>query len=210
MRKIYVILVLLMMASTMKAQQDSIAYFLDDKGLSSYKKVIKTDLSQILKGNVMCMVEKDISGIMRLEYGIGLLTSALVEPMFNRLYRQGTDLFDEGFTPVKMKPGFSLYVSPRYTDVKFPWIYVSSNLLTEYYIGQLFVADLSFTLGYEFDLSKKMVLDVSTGFGADLLVSSDGYYYGHKHRLFNGKSLTVQHTFSFYIPISVKLGYRIQ
>jgi hypothetical protein len=209
MRKIHVILVLLLIMSRLSAQQDSLAYFLNDGGLSSYKKVVKTDLSQILEGNVMCMVENDISGTMRMEYGIGLLTAALGEPMFNRLYRQGTDVFNEDFTNVKMKPGFSLYVSPRYTDVKFPWIYVSSNLLTEYYIGQLFVADLSFTLGYEFNLSKKMVLDVSTGIGADMLVSTDGYYYVHKHRLYNDKSLTVQHTLSAYFPLSVKLGYRI-
>jgi len=209
MRKIYVILVLLLIMSRLSAQQDSLAYFLNDGGMSSYKKVVKTDLSQILKGNVMYMVEKDISGNMRMEYGIGLLTAALVEPMFNRLYRQGTDVFDEGFTKVKMKPGFSLYVSPRYTDVKFPWIYMSGNLLAEYYIGQLFVTDVSFTLGYEYNLSKNMVLDVSTGIGTDLLMSTDGYYYVHKHRLFNGKSLDVQNTLSFYIPLSVKLGYRI-
>jgi len=209
MRKIHVILFLLLMISRLSAQQDSIAYFLNDSGLSSYKKVVKTDLAQILKGNLMCMVEKDISGNMRMEYGIGLLTAALVEPMFNRLYRQGTDVFGEDFTNVKMKPGFSLYVSPRYTDIKFPWIYVSSNLLAEYYIGQLFVTDVSFTLGYEYNLSKKIVLDVSTGFGVDMLASTDGYYYVHKHRLFNGKSLTVQNTLSFYIPLSVKIGYRI-
>jgi len=209
MRKIQVILVLLLMLSRVSAQQDSIAYFLNDKGLSSFKKVVKTDLSQILKGNVMCMVEKDISGNMRMEYGVGLLTSALVEPVFSRLYRQGTDVFDEGYTAVKMKPGFSLYVSPRYVDVKFPWIYASGNLMTKYYIGQLFVADLSFSLGYEFNLSKKMVLDVSTGIAVDLLMSSDGYYYVHKNRLFNGKSLDVQNTLSYYVPLSIKLGYRI-
>jgi hypothetical protein len=127
----------------------------------------------------------------------------------SRLSRQGTDDFGEGYTPVKMKPGFSLYVSPRYVDVKFPWIYASGNLMTEYYIGQLLVADLSFSLGYEFNLSRKMVLDVSTGFAVDLLMASDGYYYVHKNRLFNGKSLDVQNTLSYYIPLSIKLGYRI-
>ena len=209
MRKIHLILVLILLTSTLSAQQDSIAYFLNDKGLSSFKKVVKTDLSEILKGNLMCMVEKDVSGNMRMEYGAGLLTSALVEPVFGRLYRQGTEFYDEGYTAVKMKPGFSLYASPRYVDIKFPWIYANGALMTKYYIGQLFVADISFSLGYEFNLSKKMVLDVSTGFAVDLLMSSDGYYYVHKHRLFNGKPATVQNTLSYYIPLSIKLGYRI-
>lgn len=209
MRKIQLILVLLLMLSRLSAQQDSIAYFLNDHGLSSYKKVVKTDLSQILKGNLMCLLEKDISGNMRMEYGVGLLTAALAEPVFNRLYRQGKNWFDEGFTSVKMKPGFSLYVSPRYVDIKFPWIYASSNLLVEYYIGQLLVTDLSFTLGYEFNLSKKLVLDVSTGIGVDLLISSDGYYYVHKHRLFNGKNADIHNTLSYHFPLNIKLGYRI-
>ena len=209
MRKFHLILVLLVIMCKLSAQQDSIAYFLNDRGLSRYKKVAKTDLSQILKGNVMCMLETEISGNVRMEYGAGLLTANLVEPLFNRFYRQGTDVFDKGFTSVKMKPGFSLYVSPRYTDIKFPWIYVSSNLLAEYYIGQLFVTDLSFTFGYEFNLNKNMILDVSTGIGMDMQVSSDGYYYVHKNRLFTDKSLTVQNSISPYFPISVKLGYRI-
>jgi len=209
MHKIHQILLFLLLSSTLSAQQDSIAYFLNDSGLSSYKKIIKTDLSQISKGNLMLMMEKDISGNMRMEYGVGLLTSALVEPVFNRLYRQGTNWYDEGFTSVEMKPGFSLYVSPRYVDVKFPWIYASSNLLVEYYSGQLLVTDLSFTLGYEFNLSKKLVLDINAGIGVDMLLSSDGYYYVHKHRLFNGKNADVKNTLSYHFPLSVKLGYRI-
>lgn len=209
MRIYYVILVFLLMMPRLNAQQDSIAYYLNDSGLSSFKKVVKTDLTQILKGNLMLMVEKDISGNMRLEYGVGLLTSALINPPLARLYRQGTDFSDETFTKVKMKPGLSLYGSPRYTNIKFSWFYVSTNFLAEYYIGQLFVTDLSCTIGYEFNLSKKMVLDVSTGYGFEMLTSTDDYYYAHVHSLFKIKSFDAKNTISFYIPLSVKLGYRI-
>jgi hypothetical protein len=208
MHKRYVFLFFLL-AFKLHAQEDSIAYYLNDKGLSRFDRVVKTDLTQLLKGNLMCIVEKDISGNFRLEYGGGLLTGALVEPVLDPMYRQGTDLFDEGFDRVKMKPGFSLYASPRYTDVKFPWWYVSSSLLVKYYIGQLSVVDLSFSLGYEFNLNKRWVVDISSGIGGDVLFSSDGYYYVHKHRFFTAKGFETPMSWAYYIPLSIKLGYRI-
>lgn len=208
MHKRYIFLFLLI---TLKlyAQQDSISYYLNDKGLSRFDKVIKTDLSQLLKGNFMCIVEKDISGYFRLEYGGGLLTGALMNPLLDPMYRQETDVFDERFTKVKMKPGISLYVSPRYSVVKFPNFYSASTLMLKYYVGQLFVADVSFTLGYEYNISPKWVLDVSAGVGTDILMSSDNCYYVHKNRLFTIKDFNALNAMAAYIPLSIKLGYRM-
>lgn len=208
MHKRYIFLFLLL-AFKLHAQQDSIAYYLNDKGLSRFDKVFKTDLSQLLKGNLMCIVEKDISGNLRLEYGGGLLTGFLVDPLLDPMYRQETDVFDESFTKVKMNPGISLYVSPRYTDVKFPNFYSASNLMLKYHIGQLFVIDASLTLGYEYNISPKWVLDVSTGIGVDMLMSSDNCYYVHKNRLYTIKTFTAMNALAGYIPLSIKLGYRI-
>ncbi|OJU54580.1 MAG: hypothetical protein BGN96_12930 [Bacteroidales bacterium 45-6] len=210
--KTLLLLVVLIVANTGKtySQQDSIAKYLDDKGLSSYKRIIKTDLSQILQGNWMLIVEQEIKGNFRMEAGAGLLTAFLYKPFRKALYHDGTEVNKKKLESVTMKPGFSLYVSPRLTSIRFPSYYFSANLLSDYYFKQLLVTELTLTIGKEINLSNKFVLDVNAGLGVDAHWSFDGYYFSHKTMLFDGRSLSHHNTVSLMFPINVKLGYRLK
>ncbi len=203
---------ILIVASTGKiySQQDSIAKYLDDKGLSSYKRIVKTDLSQILQGNWMLIVEQEVSWNFRMEGGVGLLTSFLYKPFRKTLYHDGTEVNKKKREPVTMKPGFSLYVSPRLTSINAPSYYFSGNLLTNYYFNQLLVTELTLTIGKEINLSNKFVLDLNAGLGVDAHWSFDGYYFSHKTMILDGRSLSHHNTISLMFPINVKLGYRLK
>jgi hypothetical protein len=210
--KTLLLLVVLVTANIGKvySQQDSIAKYLDDKGLSSYKRIIKTDLSQILQGNWMFIVEQDITGNFRMEVGAGLLTAFIYKPFRKSLYHDGTEVNKNKLESVSMKPGISLYVSPRLTSISSPSYYLSANLLSDYYFKQLLVNELTLTIGKEINLSNKFVLDINAGFGVDAHWSFDGYYFSHKKMLFNGRSLSHHNTISLMFPINVKLGYRLK
>jgi len=210
MKRIILFVLLLFFVTNIYSQQDSISEYLNDGGLSNYKNIIKTDITQILQGNIQLIWEHDISGMFRIESGIGLLTSTFHKPILNALYRDGQELFyDEGLEETKMNPGLSLYVSPRLSIIKFPSFYSSCNLNLNYYFNQLLVGEVSFTFGNEINLSRKIILDINAGIGVDTHWSFDSYYYSHKFMIFNGRDLDHPNTISFFIPLNIKLGYRL-
>ena len=210
MQKLLLSILFIFLLSNSYSQNDSIAKYLDDKGLSSYKNIIKTDVSQIMQGNIQLIWEHDISGYWRLESGIGLLTSNFYNPLLNLLYRDGNELFNKnGLESVKMNPGLSLYISPRQSYIKYPSYYTSANFLFNYYFNQLLIGEVSITFGKEINLSKKCILDINAGIGMDTHWSFDGYYYSHKFIILNGKSLSHPNSMSPIFPLSIKLGYRL-
>jgi len=210
MLKTILFILFIFLLSNTYSQNDSIAKYLDDNGLSSYKNIIKTDVSQIMQGNIQLIWEHDISGYWRLESGIGLLTSNFYNPLLKVLYRDGNELFNKnGLESVKMNPGLSLYISPRHSYIKYPSYYTSANFLFNCYFNQLLIAEASITFGKEINLSKKCILDINVGIGMDTHWSLDGYYYSHKFMILNGKSLSHPNNMSLIFPLSIKLGYRI-
>ena len=210
MQKLILFILFILLLSNTYSQNDSIAKYLDDNGRSSYKNIIKTDVSQIMQGNIQLIWEHDISGYWRLETGIGLLTSNFYKPLFNALYRDGNDLFNKnGLESIKMNPGLSLYISPRQSYIKYPSYYASANFLFNYYFNQLLIGEVSITFGKEINLSKKCILDINAGIGLDTHWSFDGYYYSHKFMILNGKSLSHPNNMSLIFPLSIKLGYRL-
>jgi len=210
MQKIILTILFTFLLSSIYSQNDSISKYLDDNGRSSYQNIIKTDVSQIMQGNIQLIWEHDISGYWRLESGIGVLTSNLYKPLLYALYRDGKDIFNKnGLESIKMNPGVSLYISPRQSLIKYPSYYTSANFLFNYYFNQLLIAEASITFGKEINLSEKFILDINAGIGIDTHWSLDGYYYSHKFMILNGKSLSHPNNMSFIFPINIKLGYRI-
>jgi hypothetical protein len=210
MQKAILAILFLFLLPNTYSQNDSILKYLDDSGRSSYKNIIKTDIAQIIQGNIQLIWEHDISGYWRLETGMGLLTSSFHKPLLNALYRDGNELFNNnGLETVKMNPGLSLYISPRQSYIADPSFYSSANFLFNYYFNQLLVAEVSITLGKEINLSKKCILDINAGIGVDTHWSFDGYYYSHKFMILNGKSLSHPNNLSLIFPLSIKLGYRL-
>jgi len=210
MQKLILSILFISLLSNSYSQNDSIAKYLDDNGRSSYKNIIKTDISQIMQGNIQLIWEHDVSGNFRVESGIGFLTGVFYKPLINPLYHDGKELVNKnGLESVKMNPGISLYISPRQSSIKFPMFYASTNFLFNCYFNQLIIAEATITLGKEINLSKKCILDINTGLGIDTHWSLDGYYYSHKLMIFNGRSISNHNTLSLLIPLSIKLGYRI-
>jgi hypothetical protein len=205
----YFFLCFFLCSITTFSQQDSLDYYLNDNGLSDFNNILKLDVTQALKGDILFNWEHDFTGEFRMEAGVGLLTSHFARPWLDPLYRENPDPFDNEQTYVPMNPGFSIYLLPKWIDLRFPSYYIGFENLFQYYSRQLIVAETTFLFGKSFNLSPKLLLDIQAGIGMDNHWSLDNYYYMHKIMILKGKSGEKQHTINLIIPIRVKLGYRI-
>lgn len=149
------------------AQQDSMAYYLNDHGLSNFRNIVKVDFSQLLQGNALFAWEHDVTGKFRMEYGIGLSTGSFVKPILNAIYNQGTVLNYKEKTLSTMKTGICFYLSPRFVDIKFPNYYYSINSLVKYYFEHLIIVEGSFTFGKTYNITNRIIMDCQVGIGLD-------------------------------------------
>lgn len=200
----------LLLFGTVHAQSDSIRKFLNDNRRSVFSNVIKTDILQIAEGNILFVAEHDFTGYFRMEGGIGFLSSSNYNPIYMRIYRDGTDPFNKnGLQKIKMKPGISLYFSPRFPFRRLPQYYLSINTLLNTYFGQLLEGKISITYGKEITLVNNLILDINGGLGIDRHWSFDEYYYMHKLMFFKGKDPLKPNSISFFPALGIKIGYRL-
>jgi hypothetical protein len=210
MKKHFIIFLSILVFTPLKAQQNSIQEYMDDGGLSSFDRIIKISVTQALQGNLIFIWEKDLTGEFRVETGAGILTSAYYPTIWNRLYRNGKEIFYEGpIQEVKMKPGISFYISPRQSFMKYPAYYYAVNLNAQYYFEQLLIGALSITFGKEINLSEKWILDINAGVGFNSRRSFDSYYYTYKFMLLESRGFKHPTSLNLNMPVSVKLGYRL-
>lgn len=170
---------------------------------------MKVDPTQVLRGNFLVTMEQKTSGNLRLEYGAGLLTSFIAKPLYKRLYRSGTNVFDESIQAVKMKPGFCVYLSSKIPNNKYPWFYAGLNLLTGSYIKQLNYASISTSIGYEVKINKQWIFDAGFGVGFEIYCSLDNYFYTYKNQALGSKNTFLHNSSYLYFPLTLKLGYQL-
>jgi hypothetical protein len=193
-------------------RNSSIDSCFNDANRSSTKNVLKIDATEILKGNVSIIWEHRVNQSFTFEGGIGLLTSQFYEPLLKPIYKSipVSELELKKLDFALMSPGYSIYFSPKYFRGQYEDTYQSLSFRLSNYSQQLTQLEIAALWGKQWIVNHKLVFDLSVGLSWDKHWTRDGNYYLH-NSIFSThfENVETHSTMYFSVPISLKVGYRL-
>ena len=201
MKKIIILSVFVYTCSACFSQINTIGNYLDDKGRTEAKNIIKTNITEILQANIPIIWEHRFNDNIALQSGVGWLTYNFFKPIIRP---------DEINYPLNehIVGGVSLYLQPIYYLINFESIYTGISFQYKQYGNQASSIEYALCLGKQWLLGRHLAADIEVGIGANYEYSLDGQSY-----IYNPKILDTELAQSFRMRstflISLKLGYVI-
>jgi len=185
------------------AQQDSttsLTKYFDDKAWQR-NKAIKTDLSEMLLGNLSFILDQEIGEGFGLEAGIGLVNSPLMKPIMTPLSIESLEYNKN------LKMGYSFLLEPKRCYFGLYSLYFGVPLNFYLYPGQATYFKVCGVLGKQSVYCNKLILDISAGIGLGFEHSIDGKSYIYNPSFLIPYKMKPHSNITY--KLSVKVGYKL-
>jgi len=199
MSKIIILLFFVFSNTTCFSQINTIESFLDDRGRTEAKDIVKTNISEILQANIPIIWEHRFTENVAVQAGVGLLTHNLFKPII-RPSAKRYPLYD------KIEGGFSLYVHPMYYFRNLESTHSGISLQYSRHGNQASSIEYALCLGKQWFLERHFAVDVELDIGTNLEYSLDGQSYIFNPDILDEKLANKFRSRSI-IMLSLKLGY---
>jgi hypothetical protein len=181
----------------------TIDQYLDDGGRTIAQNLLKTDISEVLTGNIPICWEHKFNSNFTLEGSVGLLTNCIYNPVISPPQFFGCKIYNS------LKPGYSLYVFPKQYFQALESSYSGICFKLHHYVGQAYSTEFDLLFGKQWLLGGYWVVDLGFGLGFNFETSVDGVSYIYNPKAVEKNQYGSFSTFRPSIPVILKIGYRI-
>jgi hypothetical protein len=168
---------------------ESVAYYMNDDGISSSKLILKTDVVSIIHGEAPFLLEYVLNQRLSAEGGLGILLPYYVHDFVPLLVDSKPNFSNNSL-------GTSLWLKFKLYHTKAPELHYIDVTVHHRNYSSLDATDFSFNLGNQLMVGQRMTFDYSVGVGVRTQHLKSSEY------LFDTDT-----PFTLIIPLQLKLGY---
>lgn len=198
MKKLFLLSMLLICFCWTHAQSNRISQYLDDNGRTEVSNIIKTDVTEILEGNIPIILDHKFNNFLALQGGVGLLTHSFFKPVIPPI------LADSKLYP-DIKGGYSLYLQPVLYLGSFESLHMGIPLKYRRHGNQASSFEWNVIFGYQWFRTRHLSFDLSVGVGVNYEHTLDNKSYIYSSSLVDKYTLGSSSRIKF--PVSFTVGY---